>query len=101
MTASLASAPRSAASKSFRAVVLSFARLATLFDGNQIAQALKTFVTNAAHDNQMFGFAEGAVFFAVFDDSFRDGFANAGQRLEFLGRGGVDVDALGIRRASD
>jgi len=39
----------------------------------------------------MLGATEGTVPFAMGDDSFRDGFADSGKRLQFLRRGSVDV----------
>ena len=65
-----------------------------LFDGYQVAQILKAFIADAAHDDQVLGFTEGAVFIPMFDDSFRENLADARQRFQLLSGSSIDVDSL-------
>ncbi len=52
----------------------------------------KTFIANAVYQKKIFGSAEFAVFFSVFDDSLRDFRADVRQLFQFLNRSAVDVN---------
>ena len=65
-----------------------------LLNSYQIPQRAKLSITDAAHDNQMFGAAKRTVLFAMFDYPVGESSADPGKLLEDLGGSGIDVDAF-------
>lgn len=70
---------------------------AALLNSYQVSQRAKPAVADAADNDQVFGAAERAELFAVLDDSFGQALADAGERFQFVCRGGVDVDGFLLR----
>lgn len=56
-------------------------------------QSSEPFVAETTNHYEVLGPAEGAVLFAVLDDSLREAAANPGQLLKLLSRRGVYVDS--------
>lgn len=59
-----------------------------------VLELVENLLADPADLHDLFDLLEAAVFLSVVEDSLGDRRADAGKRLEFLERGGVDVDLL-------
>ena len=64
-----------------------------LLDRNEITHRQKAMFADATHHNQVFRSPEWTVFLTMFDDPFREAFADSRQVFEFFSRSGVDIDS--------
>lgn len=87
----------STASQSSKLRLLVGSRPELSLDADLVGNSAVLLLAEAFHDDDVFGAAEAPVTLAVVDYSLRHNVANPGELLQFLGGGGVQINARLVR----